>query len=84
MEKIMSISSRLAGMMVGLALAVVGLGFMVLGVSLLPVIGILMGIPILTISWHFMNPKTFAREHTAVLHVSKDVMCHPGHAWARM
>ncbi len=71
-------------MMVGLALAVVGLGFMVLGVSLLPVIGILMGIPVLTISWHFVNPTTFSREQTAVLQVSSDVMSHRLHAWAGM
>ena len=84
MKRTISIPDRLAGMIVGLALITVGLGFMVLGVSFLPVIGILMGIPVLAIAWHFLSPKTIAHECIAGYQAPGHVMCHPGHALARM
>ncbi len=83
MEKTLSISNRLAGMTVGFALIVVGLGFMVLGVSLLPVIGILIGAPILAVAWRFLNPKTIAHERIAGFKASDGVMFHPAPACAR-
>jgi hypothetical protein len=64
MERTISIPDRLAGMVVGLALIVVGLGFMALGVTFLPVIGILMGIPVINLAFYFLNP-------TATEHVEK-------------
>ena len=84
MERTISIPDRLAGMVVGLALIVVGLGFMALGVTFLPVIGILMGIPVLGIAWHFLSPKAVAQERIAGFQVPNNLMYHPGHAWARM
>jgi glycine cleavage system H lipoate-binding protein len=70
-------------MVVASALMVVGVGFMVLGVSFLPVIGILVGIPILGLAWHFMTPKAILNERIAGFLVPGNVMFHPGHAWAR-
>ncbi len=74
----------MAGITIGLALAVVGLGFMVLGVSFLPVIGLLLGVPILASAWHFANPKMKTLERFAGFLVPRDLMYHPGHAWARL
>jgi len=71
-------------MIVGLGLIIVGVVFMALGVTFLPVIGILMGFAVLGIAWHFVNPKTAALERIAGFLVPNDVMYHPGHAWARM
>ncbi len=84
MERTISIPDGLTGMIIGLALLVVGLGSMILGVSFLPVIGILLAIPILGIAWHFVNPKTIVHKRIAGFLVRNDVMYHPGHAWARM
>ncbi len=84
MDRTISISYRLAAMIIGLSLVVVGLGFMVLGVSILPVVGILIGIPILGVAWHFMNPKMIVLERIAGFLVPNGLMYHPGHAWIRV
>ncbi len=65
MAKVVRISSRLAGMIVGLVLMVVGLGFMVLGISLLPVVGIMVGVPILAIARKFIAPRRIELGHIA-------------------
>lgn len=57
MKTTTSIPDRIAGIIIAVALAVVGVGFMVLGVSFLPVIGVLMGIPVLGLSWNFLTLK---------------------------
>ena len=79
-----SIPDRLAGLIIAVALLVVGVGFMVLGVTLLPVIGIFVGIPLLGLAWHFMTPKAIVNELIAGFLVPNNVMFHPGHAWARL
>ncbi len=85
MEGKVSIPDRIAGIIVATALIVVGLGFIVLGVSFLPVIGILLGIPVMALSGYFLFPKAIMlHNHVAGFLVPKDVMFHPGHAWARM
>ncbi len=84
MEKTISIANRLAGIIIAAALLVVGVGFMVLGVSFLPVIGILVGIPVLGLAWHFLAPKAVVSERIAGFLVPNNVMFHPGHAWVRM
>ena len=84
MEKTVSIPDRLAGMIIALALFVVGVGFMVLGVTFLPVIGIFVGIPLLGLAWHFLTPKAFVIERIAGFLVPNNVMFHRGHAWARL
>ena len=61
MESTPRVFDRIAGVILALALTVIGLGFMVLGVSLLPVIGILVGISVIDLALHFLNPK--ATEH---------------------
>ena len=83
MQKAISITDRLAGMVIATALMVVGVGFMVLGVSFLPVIGILVGIPVLGLAWNFMKPGAMVNERIAGFVVPRNVMFHPGHAWAR-
>ena len=84
MERAMSIQNRLAGMIVALALLVVGAGFMVLGVSFLPVIGLLVGVPIMWLGWRFLSPKAMLNERAAGFVVPNDVMFHAGHGWARI
>jgi hypothetical protein len=51
---IYDISHRLGGLSLALPTFVVGLGFMILGVTLFPGIGILVGIFIWWIAWRFM------------------------------
>jgi len=48
------ITNRLEGLSLALPMFVVGLGFMILGVTLFPVIGILVGIFVWWIAWRFM------------------------------
>jgi hypothetical protein len=57
MNGITGIANRLASMIVGVALAVVGLIFITLGMTFLPVIGILFAIPVMGLSLYFLNPK---------------------------
>jgi glycine cleavage system H lipoate-binding protein len=78
-----SIPDRLAGLIVALALFVVGLGFMVLGVTFLPVIGILVAIPVLGLAFHFVTQKAILNERMAGFLVPNNVMFHAGHGWAR-
>jgi hypothetical protein len=49
-----SAGQKVAGLVVGMAIFVPGLFFMVLGVTFLPVIGIIMGLPIMALSIGFM------------------------------
>ncbi len=84
MEKTISIPDRLAGMIIAVALFVVGAGFMVLGVTFLPVIGIFVGIPVLGLAWHFMTPKAVVNERIAGFLVPNNLMYHRGHAWASL
>ena len=81
MEKTISIPDRLAGMIIAVALFVVGVGFMVLGVTFLPVIGIFVGIPVLGLAWHFLTPKAVVNERIAGFLVPNNLMYHRGHAW---
>ena len=48
------ITNRLEGLTLAISMFVVGLGFMILGVSLFPGIGIVVGIFIWWIAWRFM------------------------------
>lgn len=47
-------TNKLEGLSLAIPMFVVGLGFMILGVTLLPGIGILAGIFAWWIAWHFM------------------------------
>jgi glycine cleavage system H protein len=84
MENRSGIQDRMAGIIIAVALFVVGAGFMVLGVTFLPVIGILVGIPVLWLAWRFAAPKAIASERVAGFLVPGNVMFHLGHAWARV
>ncbi len=79
MEKTISVSDRIAGIIIAVALTVVGVGFMVLGVSFLPVIGILMGIPVLGLAWRFLTPKAIVDTRIADFVIPDSTMFHPGH-----
>lgn len=47
---------KVSRLMIGLAILLPGLFFMVLGVTFFPVVGLMMGLPIMTLSFQFMNP----------------------------
>lgn len=57
MNNLTVLANRLASMIIGVALAMIGMLFIVLGITFLPVIGILMAIPVMAISFYFLNPK---------------------------
>jgi len=57
MNALTGLANRLASMVIGTALAMVGLIFIALGITFLPVIGILIAIPVMGLSFHFLNPK---------------------------
>jgi glycine cleavage system H lipoate-binding protein len=84
MEIKISIPDRIAGAIVAMALLVVGAVFMVLGVSLLPVIGIFIGAALVGLAWRFLAPKGLAFRRIAGFVVPNNVRFHPGHGWARM
>ncbi len=50
-------ANRLASMVIGISLGLVGLVFIALGITFLPVIGILVAIPVMMLSFKFLNPK---------------------------
>lgn len=49
------IINKIAGIVVAAALVVVGLGFIVLGLSLFPLIGILVGMTLITFALNFLE-----------------------------
>jgi hypothetical protein len=57
MNALTGLANRLASMVIGTSLALVGLIFIALGITFLPVIGILIAIPVMGLSFHFLNPK---------------------------
>jgi hypothetical protein len=57
MNALRELANRLASMVIGTALALVGLIFIALGITFLPVIGLLIAIPVMWMSFNFLNPK---------------------------
>ena len=57
MNALSELANRLASMVIGMALALVAFIFIVLGITFLPVIGLLMAIPVMWMSFCFLNPK---------------------------
>jgi len=57
MEKRLKIIERLGGLVVGFAFVIVGFFLMTLGLTLLPVIGILLAIPVMAMSLYFLIPE---------------------------
>jgi hypothetical protein len=57
MNALTALANRLGSMVIGIALALVGLIFVALGITFLPVIGILIAIPVMMLSFNFLNPK---------------------------
>ena len=51
-----SLGSRLGGLVLGAVFSLLGLMFTVLGVTFLPIIGIIMAIPLMGLSLYFLRP----------------------------
>ena len=51
-----SLASRLGGLVLGAVFSLLGLMFTVLGVTFLPIIGIIMAIPLMGLSLYFLRP----------------------------
>ncbi len=51
---------RVAGLVVGLAFVITGMLFIVLGLTFLPVIGVLIGLPVMRMSMSFLRPDVSA------------------------
>jgi hypothetical protein len=62
MEKSVSVVDRMAGLVISAALLVAGSGFIVLGVSLLPVAGIFIGLAVIRLAWFFVDPQAIGSE----------------------
>ena len=62
MEKSVGIADRIAGLIIAAGLLVIGVGFIALGVSLLPVVGIFVGFVTIRLALYFMNPKAIGSE----------------------
>lgn len=56
MSTTVSLGSRLGGLVLGAVFSLLGLMFTVLGVTFLPIIGIIMAIPLLGLSLYFLRP----------------------------
>lgn len=74
MERRVTVIERIAGMIVALVLFVVGLFFMLLGVTLLPVIGVFLGIGIIALSVRFCNLGVTA-ECKVITFAQADTFC---------
>ena len=61
------IENRLEGLSLALPMFLVGLGFIILGVTLFPVIGIVVGIFIWWIAWRFMLSSSRKNRYKEVL-----------------
>ena len=57
MENRVSMMDRVAGLVVGSAFVIIGLLLMVLGVTFLPVIGVIVAIPVMGMSLYFYRPQ---------------------------
>ena len=56
MENKLSMVERLAGLVIGSSFVIIGLLLMVLGVTFLPVIGVIIAIPVMGMSLYFFRP----------------------------
>jgi hypothetical protein len=61
------ITNRLEGLSLAIPMFVVGLGFMILGVTLFPGIGIILGIFVWWIAWHFMLSSSRKNRYKEIL-----------------
>jgi len=60
MKTSVRIAERLASMVIGTALTVVGLILIVLGITVFPIIGILMAFPVLGLAFGCFRPSSWA------------------------
>jgi hypothetical protein len=61
-ERLHTIIERVYGLVVGASFAVAGFALVVLGLTFLPVIGILAGIPLISLSVYFMRMSPVVEE----------------------
>ncbi|MGA2404127.1 MAG: hypothetical protein ABSG91_20875 [Syntrophobacteraceae bacterium] len=70
MKTRVTMAERVAGIIIGTALSVVGLILIALGLTFLPIIGILVAVPVLALAFYFFRPGkwviTAEREAEAV------------------
>ena len=64
MKNIVNIADRMAGLIIAAGLLVTGAGFIVLGVSLFPVVGVFVGLAAIRLALYFMNPMAIGFERT--------------------
>jgi hypothetical protein len=57
MKKRLGVLHLLAGLVVGFAFTLIGMLLLLLGLTFLPVLGVLIGLPVLRMSWFFLCPK---------------------------
>ncbi len=62
MESNNPILDKISALSLSAACLIIGLGFILLGVTLLPIIGIFMGIPFLALSSYLWNERNYARK----------------------
>ncbi|MGA2228172.1 MAG: hypothetical protein ABSH41_27375 [Syntrophobacteraceae bacterium] len=60
MKTQVGIADRLACMIIGTALSIIGLIFTALGLTFLPVIGILIALPVMRLAFNFFRPGAWA------------------------
>ncbi|MGA2228173.1 MAG: hypothetical protein ABSH41_27380 [Syntrophobacteraceae bacterium] len=56
MKTKVAMAERVAGMIIGTALSIVGLILIALGLTFLPIIGILVAFPVLALAFYFFRP----------------------------
>jgi hypothetical protein len=62
MNSYLSLTNRFASIVIGITLCVVSAIFAALGVTLLPVIGILLAVPVMSLAIFFLNTKMERRD----------------------
>ncbi len=56
MKTRVTMAEKVACTIIGTALSLVGLGLIALGLTFLPIVGILVAIPVLTLAFYFFRP----------------------------
>lgn len=77
MKRNISSIERVGGWVIGSALIFVGVALIALGVTFLPVIGILAAIPLMAISLYFLNLKVEVDE----VEEAREVVCEGNICW---
>ncbi len=71
---------RAASMILAVAFSIIGFLMMLLGVTFLPIIGILAALPVMGLALYFLNPELGVIEETKEAHEWPDAVVHVQHA----